>query len=469
VAPPQLTDFDFSPNAIDVTSGPGGVTCEMALTDGLSGVAEATCSFRAPGFIQTRSCVATAPSAGDRNDGTFSCSVDLPRYAESGTWRASVTAVDVTGNTVLVSDVELEFFLFLPVNLPVTSTPDLLPPALTGFDFNPKTPDVSAGVVGVSCSVGVTDALAGVNRIICFFQLPSDDFGYACLAFTPSSGNRNNGTFSCDVPVPQYSADGDWAATVVLYDEVGNSAFFDGPTLQGLGHPATLAVTSSPVDGAAPLLTDFDFNPKTLDVASSAGMVACSADLTDNLAGVGFVTCTFQSASLLQRAECSSSVPVTGSDTNGTFDCNLVIPQYSDGGIWKASLEVFDRVGNLLEEDASTLAAAGHPTDLDVDCGVSSTAFFIRFISMTTITWDPVTDAFFYNVYRGDLAGLDVTYGTCQNANDPNPTDTIYVDTENPPPGQGFSYLVSYRLISGEAGLGTRSNGDPRVVAPPCP
>jgi hypothetical protein len=198
-------------------------------------------------------------------------------------------------------------------------------------------------------------------------------------------------------------------------------------------------------------------------------MVACSVGVTDNLAGVDLVSCTFESASLLQRAECSSSVPVTGSDTSGTFDCNLVIPQYSDGGIWKASLEIYDRVGNLWTEDASTLAAAGHPTDLDVDCGASSSTFFIRFVSMTSITWDPVADAFFYNVYRGDLAGLDLTYGTCQNDNDPNPSDTIYVDSEIPLPGEGFAYLVSYRLISGEAGLGTRSSGDPRVVAPACP
>jgi len=469
VSPPQLIDFDFSPAVIDVSAGPAGVTCEMSFTDALSGVAEATCSFRAPGFLQVRSCTATAPSVGDRNNGTFSCTVDVPRYSESGTWRASVVAVDVTGNALVVSDFELEFVLFLPANLTVASTSDVTPPALTSFDFNPKTPDVSGGPLGVTCSAGVTDALAGVNRITCFFQRPSDDFGYACLAFAPSAGNRNNGTFSCDVTVQQYSEPGDWTATVLLYDEVENTAFFDGATLQGLGHPSTLAVTSTPTDGAAPVLTGFDFNPKDLDVASSSGVVMCSVDVTDNLAGVDFVTCVFESPSLLHQAECISTAPAAGSDTNGTFNCNFVMPQYSEGGAWKASVEIYDRVGNLLAEDATTLAAAGHPTDLNVDCGGTSTTFTIRFTSKTTIIWDPVADVFLYNVYRGDLASLDVTYGTCQNANDPNPTDTMYDDSETPLPGEGFAYLVSYRLISGEAGLGTRSDGTPRVVSPPCP
>ena len=469
VAPPQLIDFDFSPAVIDVSAGPTGVTCDITLTDTLSGVAEATCSFRAPGFLQFQSCTATAPSVGDRNNGIFSCTVAIPRYAESGTWRASLTAVDETGNVLAVSDAELEFLLMLPVNLTVASIPDVTPPALTSFDFNPKTPDVSGGPVNVSCSVGVTDALAGVNRIACFFQRPSDTFGYVCFGFTPTSGDRNNGTFGCDVPVQQYSEAGDWTATLLIYDEVENTAVFDTATLQGLGYPSTLAVTSSPTDGAAPVLTDFDFNPKNLDVASSPGIVTCSVDVTDNLAGVDFVAFTFESPSLMQQAACFSAIPAVGSATNGTFNCNFVMPQYSEGGAWKASLGIIDRVGNLLSEDAATLAAAGYPTDLDVDCGSSSADFAIRFATNTRILWDPVADAFLYNIYRGDLASLDVTYGTCQNSNDPNPTDTMYDDIEIPLSGQGFAYLVSYRLISGEAGLGTRSDGTPRIVAPPCP
>jgi hypothetical protein len=469
VAAPQLVGFSFSPAVIDVSAGPAGVTCDITLSDALSGVAEATCSFRAPGFLQVQSCTALAPSAGDRNNGVFSCTVDVPRYAESGTWRASMMTTDSAGNTLFVSDAELEFVLFLPVNLTVASTPDVMPPALTSFDFNPKTPDVSGGPVNVTCTAGVTDALAGVNRIGCFFQRPSDEFGYICLAFAPTTGDRNNGTFSCDVTVQQYSEAADWTAILLVYDEVENAAFFDSATLQGLSYPSTLAVTSSPSDGAVPVLTNFDFNPKMLDVASSPGLVTCSVEITDNPAGVDLVSCAFESPGLLKRVECFSTTPAVGSDTNGTFNCNFTIPQYSEGGAWKASLEIWDRVGNLLEEDAVTLAASLYPTDLVVDCGATTTTFSIRFVSKTTIIWDPVPDAFFYNVYRGDLASLGASYGTCQNANDPNPTDTMYDDPEVPAPGLGFAYLVSYRLISGEDGLGTRSDGTPRVVAVPCP
>jgi hypothetical protein len=34
------------------------------------------------------------------------------------------------------------------------------------------------------------------------------------------------------------------------------------------------------------------------------------------------------------------------------------------------------------------------------------------------------------------------SYGVCQSANDPDPTDTTIVDSELPPDGEGFFYLV---------------------------
>ena len=89
-----------------------------------------------------------------------------------------------------------------------------------------------------------------------------------------------------------------------------------------------------------------------------------------------------------------------------------------------------------------------------------------------------MTDALLYYVYRGDVSGLievipdgapDGGYGICQNSNDPDPTDTSYVDSEDPFPGQGFHYLVSYLLISGEAGLGETSDGVARIAQAPCP
>jgi hypothetical protein len=476
---PQLVGFDFDPSVVDVTAGPGGVTCDMTLTDTFSGVGEAVCIFRAPGLTQSLSCTTGTPSVGDRNNGTFSCTIDVPQYVESGVWRAWVEATDLAGNLIVVTDFEIELFLMAPVNLSVTSTSDVTAPTLTAFDFNTKTPDVSAGPVDVNCSMILTDALAGVSRASCFLENPVDGSGYACITFAPASGDRNNGTFSCDVTVPQYALDGSWTANVLAWDGVGNLAAFDAPTLRGLGFPTDLTVTSDPVDSTPPVVTNFDFNPKSVDTTSAAAVVACTVDVSDDLSGVDHVVCGFNSPSFIQSQSCLAQIPTAGTPSNGTYSCSVVIPQSSEGGIWQAELEIHDRVGNLLQTDSLTLATAGFPTELDVACdGGSSPSFSIRFPSKTSMVWDPVTDAFLYNIYRGDFSGLidaildgapDGGYGSCQNANDPNPTDTTYLDAENPLPGEGFHYLVSYMLISGEAGLGTRSDGASRVAQTPCP
>ena len=153
---PQLTDFDFSPAVIDVSGGPAGVTCEMTFSDALSGVAEATCSFRAPGFMQVQTCTRhnTFLGRSQQRDLLLHGGRSALRRV-GGRGGPSVNAVDQTGNALQVLDFELEFVLFLPVKLTVASTPDLMPPALTSFDFNSKTPNVSGGPVDVTCSVGV--------------------------------------------------------------------------------------------------------------------------------------------------------------------------------------------------------------------------------------------------------------------------------------------------------------------------
>jgi hypothetical protein len=50
---------------------------------------------------------------------------------------------------------------------------DLTPPQLTGFDFTPKTIDVTATSVDVTCTIDVTDDLSGVKQASCLFISPN--------------------------------------------------------------------------------------------------------------------------------------------------------------------------------------------------------------------------------------------------------------------------------------------------------
>jgi polyhydroxybutyrate depolymerase len=107
----------------------------------------------------------------------------------------------------------------------------------------------------------------------------------------------------------------------------------------------------------------------------------------------------------------------------------------------------------------------------------------IDFDDPSTIGWPDVPVAASYRMYRGDLADLvdtdddgipDQEYGTCASLADPDLTDTIHEDTEDPLPGEGFFYVLSYidnvPLVGGyEGGLGKTSAGLHRVNSIQCP
>jgi len=436
---------------------------QHAVTDDLSGVAQATCTFLSPSFQQRQSCTAVLPSPGTVLDGTFSCSIVFPRYSETGTWTAQVTLDDAVGNSQTI----FPQFLLLPFEITVTSDPDALPPALTTFLFTTAV-NVSAASQTVSCSMTVTDAKSGVNVAFCGFEAPHTDQAQGCAAGVPSSGTRNSGVFSCSYSMPRYADAGTWTPSVFLVDRVGN---FSSPPVAG-----TLSVTASPEDVMAPALIDFSFSPMSVSSGEVARTVTCSFDVTDGLSGVGTAGCTFTYTDpfnpfLTQSQGCTATTPTLGTRNNGTFQCSVVIPRYSAGGLWDVDVQLMDRVGNVTDVT---------PVEqLDVDCSGGDIETTCRFASKTTLSWDALTDAEQYNVYRGDLADMidldmdqlpDGGYGTCQNTRDSDLTDTAFVDTDIPTLGpNGFCYLVSYTSSGVELGLGYSSFGNARVVDTPCP
>jgi hypothetical protein len=96
----------------------------------------------------------------------------------------------------------------------------------------------------------------------------------------------------------------------------------------------------------------------------------------------------------------------------------------------------------------------------------------------TTLRWPALSGVPSYVMYRGDLADLvdgnadglpDAGYGVCVTGNDPDPADSVYVDTEVPSVGRGFFYVKGVRDGGTIRGLGVTSAVKPRVPAVGCP
>ena len=87
--------------------------------------------------------------------------------------------------------------------------------------------------------------------------------------------------------------------------------------------------------------------------------------------------------------------------------------------------------------------------------------------SREAITWAAVPQATSYNVYRGEVAALGLTYNhTCLGASVGAPAA---LDTETPASGSWFYYLASAANSCGESSLGFDSAGLPRPNTAPCP
>ncbi len=472
-AGPVLTLLTLDKTSVNTTTAAQNVVCTMNVNDSPAGVASATCLVQYvdlvnPGVVQTQSCNSTTPSAGTPQNGTYTCTITMPRYSDAGLWNTQATFEDAVTNSSTYS-----WFQMPPgstMNLSVTSDPDVIAPAFGTVTLNPTTVNVSSASQNVTCSMPLTDAKSGVSSASCFLQAPSTSSTQAqgCTATAPSSGTRNNGTFSCTITMPRYSDAGTWTTLVLASDAVGNRS--NGTP------PATLTVTASPEDIIAPTVA-FDFNPKSIDVSASPQTVTCTFTVTDALAGVNFATCDFSYSDPLavppinQSQTCTATAPSSGTRNNGTFSCVVTIPARSAGGNWTPTVNVADVVGNVASPPQAQVLA--------VSCAASEAETTIRFSNKTTLTWTAIAGATRYNIYRGVVTGLtdanhdglpDGGYGTCQNSRDPNLTDTQFIDTDVPTLAQkGFHYLVDYTTGGVEKGLGKTSAGKPRTVAAPCP
>jgi hypothetical protein len=465
---PALTGFSFTPTAINTTAASQTVTCNMTLTDNLSGVTNPSCTFTSPDTNYRQSCSAAAPTSGTPLNGTWSCVITFPRYSQSGVWTATVTAADAVGNSGL-GPIDPST-LGLPSMLTVTSSPDVIAPALGTFSLSTGAVNVSTTAQNVTCTMPLTDALSGVNFASCQLSAPDSDQIASCGAVAPSSGTRNAGTFSCALSIPHFADAGTWTSQIFAIDQVGN-------VLQAT--PATtLAVTSVPEDIVAPSLSSFDFNPKTISVGGSSTPVVCTMGVADSPAGVDTATCSLSIFAFVfpdlinQRQSCTATVPATGTRNSGTFQCTVTMPRYSAGGAWSSDVSLTDVVGN----------SADYPQalQLNVDCAAGDLETTCQFAAnKQSLNWTAVAGATQYNVYRGLQTNLvdanadhlpDGGYGTCQNSRDAILTDTTFLDTDVPSVAQkGFFYLVSYKAGGVEKGLGTNRFGAPRTVAAPCP
>ena len=187
--------------------------------------------------------------SGTPTNGTVSYTMEIPRYAESGTWQIqSMLLVDQAGNTRSVSKAQLDARGF-PTTFNQTGLGDATAPNLTAFDFNPKSVNTAGAPQDITVTATITDDLAG-NAGTGFSSSPSQvrfvspsgqQFDDALLDDTHRvSGTPTNGTVSYSMQLPQFAEQGTWRVqSMLLVDQAGNTRSLSAQQLTSMGFPTT--------------------------------------------------------------------------------------------------------------------------------------------------------------------------------------------------------------------------------------
>jgi len=390
--PPRLTAFDFSPKSIDVTAGPQAITVTVQMTDDLSGVKTPCLNFVSPSGSQSQfEC--TSRISGTTLNGTWQGTLTIPRFAESGVWKADqLRLFDNAGNQSFMRTAVLAAAGF-PTDLAVTSVPDTTPPQLTQLAITPAFVDTSAADVVVTVTMGVIDDASGVEfGEVCrcsywalVVESPSrqQDRLIFNFGFTRTAGTALDGTWQGTFVMPRFSEPGRWTVrSLWVQDAVRNKNEMFGTARDAIVLGAHIDVVSTPADTTPPGLSTLTFSPAFINASVGPQDVTVKVRATDDLSGVDLASehpqrgpshrygVVFRSPSGAQTTQAGPFPSLTltdGTPRDGLWEGKARFQQFSEVGTWSvASVQLKDVVRNNRLLSTSDLAASGQPTALVV-------------------------------------------------------------------------------------------------------
>lgn len=405
--PPVLTAMSLNPSSVNVTGGPQTVTILLTLTDDLSGVNFDAVPFlyneftlQSPSGKQTINLTDNIQSfslvSGTPLNGVWQGTLTIPKYSESGLWTVTSLVVFDNAENQLALDTGQLAALGFPTTINVASNPSLTPPTVLSLSFSPASINTTASSQSVTLTLTLADSPAGVifpagNQLDFDFQIMSPSGNQSQWLstdeFTLTSGTPQNGTWAGTFTMPRYSEPGVWTIQqLLLQDAANNSENLDAVALQALGFSPLLIVSDSTPDTTPPRLTNFTFSPQVLDTSIGQQTVVATLHATDNLSGVSFAPTTeaftfFYGPFLENPSGTKTLFPecfeVGGTPLNGTWQCNLSVPSFSEAGAWTVSdIELKDADDNEVDYSTSQLQSLGFPTVLTIKPVTQGAAFY---------------------------------------------------------------------------------------------
>lgn len=250
---------------------------------------------------------------------------------------------------------------------------DTTPPELIGFDFNPKSIDVSSGPATVTFTLTITDDLSGLDNACFSFYSPSGEQSQGTCVDAYQLIDEENQIYSTTHEFPEHIEAGTWYLDFVyLKDNVTNYQIHLTQVLASMGFPTELTVVSDS-DTTPPVLNSLDFNPKAdIDAGDGPVNITFTLNVTDDISGYGDGHFHFRSPSGQQFFW--FEIWWFYVDENGDCTVTAQLPQYSEIGTWICDgVGLSDNVGNYVWYEPTELENLGFPTTFEVTSSMDDT------------------------------------------------------------------------------------------------
>lgn len=389
--PPLVASLVLLSSEANVSNGSAKIRYQVQISDDLSGFGWLSLSFRnaatnenlnPDGLGAWNSLVAV-------NGGlkTYEGSIEIPQGSTEGDWiLQSIYVSDkaANGNSVPLTT-ELQAVKF---NVSNTAT-------------NPSEPQEQYAPWPVAltlekASVNVTDADQKVKvhlqianddipvqyYISVGFRNKDDEGSFTANNFELVSGTVGNGIYEGELVIPRYAENGNHTVGSIWISDnrAPDSKSIDlNPNFFPTELRKTISVTGTE-DVTAPVLQSIAVSPTSEDTRNGTVAVTANLTITDDLSGLqeaeysrgGALALRSPSGKEFLWSEFTSDDRINGNSTNGTYQVQFDLPQYSEEGAWTIDyIELVDKnyntrfliPANLTPEQlaASTIQVQGWP------------------------------------------------------------------------------------------------------------
>ncbi len=352
--PPALPAFSLSPSSVDTSGTSRTIDFTLTATDASAGVDPVASQVivHAPAGSPTFSDDLQLTS-GDKVNGTYSASIQLPRYSAQGFWTVDVKLADQAGNEITLTSAQLQS-AGLAYRFQQTGAGDTAAPILGAGTFvtSPTAIDTAGASRVVNFDFDATDDLAGVDLSASSVTVTGPTGASFQSTLQLVGGSPVNGSFHAQVTIPQYSAPGTWTVELLLVDGASNQVLLEPAQLSG-----NFTQTGNG-DTTAPTLSAFTASPLLINTAEVDQVVDITLDATDDLSGVDPASSKVVAIDPINQPRGESPLIHT---TGNSYTASITVPQGSATGSWKLQVELVDAVGNVRVITSSQLIAAGFP------------------------------------------------------------------------------------------------------------